>query len=437
MNAPAGDILLIGDRDRSVHGAIESALPSSRITRVNSVFDGIAELYHNSFASVVAPVEPLERRPEPAIRTLRELAGTARLVLFGHSTLEPLSRKMMDFGCDDYFLTPADPVELRQIFGVEPQPQLTALPVESPVVESASPLTLASTQLAESVLDAMLTSPGRTLDAVLHDIRKHLGDSFPIHFQKHEPEFGILAHPVRNSASVVGHLVLTRRSDAAGDRHLLAQIALILGKVAQLEERHAKLQRLAITDDLTGVFNGRYFNHFLSRIIEKARVRRFPVTLLLFDIDNFKRYNDTYGHGVGDEILRQTAALMKKCVREHDLVAAEPGDEFAVIFWEKEGPRTPRDPSHAGHSRVPSTPMVIASRFRKLISGPEFTALGAQGRGKLTISGGMSVFPYDASSPEALIEAADKALMFGAKKSGKNAISLVGDGGQINDSTEL
>ncbi len=97
---------------------------------------------------------------------------------------------------------------------------------------------------------------------------------------------------------------------------------------------------LAITDELTGLYNGRYFRHFLSRIIERGRAMRFPVTLLLFDIDDFKKYNDKFGHGVGDEILSQTATLMRRCCRDHDLVARIGGDEFAVVFWEKEGPRS-------------------------------------------------------------------------------------------------
>ena len=59
--------------------------------------------------------------------------------------------------------------------------------------------------------------------------------------------------------------------------------------------------------------------------------------MLLFDIDNFKKYNDEFGHGVGDEILRQTAGD-GDCFREHDVVARISGDEFAVVFWEKEGP---------------------------------------------------------------------------------------------------
>jgi len=187
------------------------------------------------------------------------------------------------------------------------------------------------------------------------------------------------------------------------------------------------LQKLAITDELTGLYNGRYFRHFLTRIIDKARTMRFPVTLLLFDIDNFKKYNDQYGHGVGDEILRQTAALMRRCCRDHDLVARISGDEFAVVFWEKEGPRQPRQPGHASSSRIPQTPIQVFERFKRLLASPEFSQLGNTGKGTLTISGAMAVYPYDAQDVNGLIEAADKELMFNAKVSGKNCLRLVGE----------
>jgi GGDEF domain-containing protein len=206
----------------------------------------------------------------------------------------------------------------------------------------------------------------------------------------------------------------------------LSELARQLGKIAVLQERHAGLQRLAITDDLTGLSNGRYFRHFLTKIIEKARVLRFPVTLFLFDIDNFKKYNDQYGHGVGDEILKQTAALMQRCVRDHDLVARISGDEFAMVFWEKEGPRQPRDPKNTPAGRTPQEPQGILDRFRRLLSTEEFTGLGAGGKGSLTISGGLAVFPWNAQDAQGLIDAADKELMFGAKRSGRNSIHLVG-----------
>src|SRR5436190_7275030 len=140
------------------------------------------------------------------------------------------------------------------------------------------------------------------------------------------------------------------------------------------------MQQLAITDELTGLFNGRYFKHFLSKIIEKARTLRFSVTLLLFDIDNFKSYNDQYGHCVGDEILRQTAALMRRCCREHDKVCRISGDEFAVIFWEKEGPRQPRETAPQPPSRVPSSVRAVCERFRRSISSSDFQLLGKSGQ---------------------------------------------------------
>ena len=80
---------------------------------------------------------------------------------------------------------------------------------------------------------------------------------------------------------------------------------------------------------MTGVDNRRYFEHFLRVILDKAKVQRFPVTLLLFDIDDFKRYNDTYGHGVGDQILKETAALMER-FRPHRLAARARKETFRL-----------------------------------------------------------------------------------------------------------
>ena len=136
-------------------------------------------------------------------------------------------------------------------------------------------------------------------------------------------------------------------------------LAHLLAKLATARSGNNLLQRLAITDELTGLYNARYFRHFLSRIIERGRVKRFPVTLLLFDIDDFKKYNDQYGHGVGDDILKQTASLMKRCCRDHDLVARIGGDEFAVVFWDKEGPR---------HAASPSFPAFAPPRRRSKFS---------------------------------------------------------------------
>jgi two-component system cell cycle response regulator len=432
-------ILLIGDTRREMQLALSQASPDATVVGVASVFDAIAELSSRSFNTVLTAAEPIERRPESAVRALRQLAGGGRLLLYGHPTLEPLSRKMLQFGVDDYLVTPATSLEMQQALTPVGMRLAEAIDGDDPPRQPESPdlAKLRQLPLAEILLDALIQSPCDAASVAVSQINAHLDGGVKLSFvapgaeiptgPDHRPP---LTQAVRSHGDDLGTvtLLLGVGDDESSARHFLAQFAHLVGKVAGLQDRHVRLQRLAITDDLTGLYNGRYFRHYLNKIVEKARTLRFPVTLFLFDIDNFKKYNDQYGHGVGDEILRQTATLMKKCVRDHDLVARISGDEFAVVFWEKEGPRQPRDQSApAGAAgRPPQTPVQILERFRRLLSSQSFTGLGPAGQGTLTISGGLAVFPYDAHTVDQLVEAADKALMFKAKKSGKNSIFLVG-----------
>lgn len=437
-------ILLIGDSRRELQSALAQAMPQARLTEAATVFDGIAEMAAGSYTAVLAAAEPIERRPEAAVKTLRQLVGEGRLLLFGHPTLEPLSRKMLQFGCDDYLLTPINPAELQQVFGQPPLRLASDSTTDGPATTPDEPLAvtpparlakLSSLPLTETLLDALLHHPGDALTAAIAQINTQIAPVMRLSLladraapDRPEEAMACLTHDIRANNERVGTLqfLMPQDEDPSTARHFLAQLAHLMGKAAALQQRHSRLQKLAITDDLTGLYNGRYFKHFLTRIVEKAKVLRFPVTLLLFDIDNFKQYNDQYGHGVGDEILRQTAALMRRCVRDHDLVARISGDEFAVVFWEKDGPRQPQGPNPGTPGRPPQTPLQIFDRFQKLIAGQNFTFLGPAGQGTLTISAGLAVFPYDASNVTDLIEAADKALMFGAKQSGKNSIVLVG-----------
>jgi PleD family two-component response regulator len=437
-------ILLIGDARHDLQPTVQAASPAAQVVSVPSVFDAIVELSARPYTTVLAAAEPIERRPESAVRTLRELTGAGRLLLFGHPTLEPLSRKMLSFGADDYLITPTTPAELGQMLAAWPMRMADDAPRESPLAPlpstggtESAPL-LAGFPLADVVLDALLASPNDAPAAAVAQVNDHLGDGAVLAYtaagaRAPEPPDGrsvVLSHPIRLAAQELGavHLTVPAHADDASARHLLSQLAHLFGKVAALQDRHSKLQRLAISDELTGLYNGRYFRHYLARIVDRAKTHMFPVTLLLFDIDNFKKYNDQYGHGVGDEILRQTAALMRRCVRDHDLVARISGDEFAVVFWEKDGPRTPRDAATSAGvpGRPPQTPVQILERFRRLLSTQTFQGLGPGGQGTLTISGGLAVYPWHAQSVTDLIEAADKALMFTAKKSGKNSIYLVG-----------
>jgi diguanylate cyclase (GGDEF)-like protein len=175
---------------------------------------------------------------------------------------------------------------------------------------------------------------------------------------------------------------------------------------------------LAITDHLTGAYNRRYFYHVTDRILARAEQTRGRVMLLLYDIDDFKHYNETYGHAAGDDILRETAALMRQTTREHDVVARIGGDEFAVLFWDQERPRVP-------NSRPIQAVYELSERFRRAVTLHQFKSLGPEAQGVLTISGGLASFPKDGVTRVELMRSADHALRE-AKRAGKNSIKLIG-----------
>jgi diguanylate cyclase (GGDEF)-like protein len=194
------------------------------------------------------------------------------------------------------------------------------------------------------------------------------------------------------------------------------------------EKRVHCLELLATTDDLTGLKNRRYVFEFARQVLERARAHGGRVTLLLFDIDNFKRYNDTCGHLKGDEILRQAAILMRRCCRAHDVVGRIGGDEFAVVFWDDSAAPGPerQDDRRTAHADHPTEVISVAKRFQKELGKAELDQLGPEGQGVLTISGGLASFPRDGGSVEELLQRADAALLR-AKRQGKNRIYLVGE----------
>lgn len=191
-----------------------------------------------------------------------------------------------------------------------------------------------------------------------------------------------------------------------------------LPSLTALASRAESLHRLAITDHLTGTYNRRYFYHITDKILRRADEENFDVTLLLYDIDDFKHFNDTYGYAAGDEILRETANLMKQTTRNQDIVARIGGDEFAVLFWDTDEPRQPG-------SKPPETAYVLADRFRRAVSDHTFKSLGPEATGALTVSGGLANYGRDGTTCRELLRCADEAIK-SAKKSGKNAIQLIG-----------
>ncbi|GJM19049.1 MAG: hypothetical protein DHS20C14_12620 [Phycisphaeraceae bacterium] len=231
---------------------------------------------------------------------------------------------------------------------------------------------------------------------------------------------GPLVVPVHAGAVRLGDLVVNGATDDeagnAGFRAALEAEAAWLGAWVRLFEQQRRLREAAFTDPLTGAWNRRYFDRYLRAAIDQVRGARLPMTVMVFDIDNFKAYNDKYGHTAGDEILIETVRLMNSVIRPSDRVCRIGGDEFAVVFYEPSGPRS-------AVSKPPDSVYTIARRFQKQICEHRFPKLGAEAQGTLTISGGLATYPWDGTEAESLLARADE-LAMRSKKQGKNALTL-------------
>lgn len=221
--------------------------------------------------------------------------------------------------------------------------------------------------------------------------------------------------PARASIAVThrAHTFGTLRSTTA-DESTLAPAAAWMANWLALREQQAQLRRAAFTDPLTGAWNRRYFDGFLTRAIAEAKESRRDLSLLIFDIDDFKRYNDRFGHAAGDAILLQAVKVLKSVVRANDKVCRIGGDEFAVIFHEPDGPR------EAG-SQHPGCILEIARRFHQRIGETTVQGLESQAKGPLAISGGMATFPWDGHDAASLVRHADT-LLLESKAQGKNVL---------------
>jgi diguanylate cyclase (GGDEF)-like protein len=172
---------------------------------------------------------------------------------------------------------------------------------------------------------------------------------------------------------------------------------------------HARLfqqmQQQALTDGLTGCFNRRFFEIQLERDLHLATRMRQPVSLILLDIDYFKRVNDSHGHDAGDAALRILAGALREEVRGVDTAARYGGEEFAIIL------------PQAG----PEGAFGVAERLRSRIERTEVPGVGC-----ITASIGFATFPLHASSRELLVTAADRAL-YQAKRTGRNRVCSPAD----------
>ena len=152
-------VLLIGDVDRQIADAVAQAAPAVLTKSAATIFDGIAELSREQFSTVLLAAAPVSRRPEPALRAIRASAGTGRVLLFGDPSTEPLSRRMLQFGCDDYLITPLSSAQIKQALAA-PALKLRNEPPPPPAPRRAETLEASPTDL-----DITLEAPGSTLQS--------------------------------------------------------------------------------------------------------------------------------------------------------------------------------------------------------------------------------------------------------------------------------
>ncbi len=185
---------------------------------------------------------------------------------------------------------------------------------------------------------------------------------------------------------------------------LLAFISMFIVKYLIKSRDFEHQYRLATTDGLTGLYNHRYFQEQMKMQVEQAKRYNSPFSLIIIDIDHFKRFNDTFGHQSGDAVLRQVAMTLKKNVRATDIVCRYGGEEMSIIL------------PNIGKDEAFSTAQKICKRVAE-----NSYKLSGDRESNVTISLGVATYPFDGVDASSMIESADK-KMYNAKNNGRNQV---------------
>lgn len=221
----------------------------------------------------------------------------------------------------------------------------------------------------------------------------------------------LICVPLINKSQKYGLVLIEHKySDAfdEGNLRLLNTIGQQVGIALENVELYQKMHELATIDSLTGIYNRLYFQERLSKEIELAQKEQYELSLAIFDIDYFKRFNDTYGHLFGDKVLKHIAELIKNSLRSRDILARFGGEEFVILL--------PRTGINEACEKV--------ENLRKIISGTVIkddliTA-------SVTVSFGVSSYPEYSNNEGELLRTADNAL-YDAKKCGRNCVRVPKD----------
>ncbi len=251
------------------------------------------------------------------------------------------------------------------------------------------------------VAEAQLTMNRYDFDRSLIDPDEPNDQSFP----GFRPE---LAAPLVFNEETLGVIALSgspyREADAKKALRLIAKIGAVALKNVVA---YSQMKLTAEIDGLTRSFNKRYMILALGDCIHQAEQRLSTFSVLLFDIDNFKNYNDLNGHVAGDQLLRELALLVQDNIRDEDVFGRFGGEEFLLILTD-----TPADEA-----------LEMADRLREVIMNAGFAFAERQPLGVLSVSGGVATYPTDALDSTGLLKSADEA-MYAGKKQGRNRVLL-------------
>jgi two-component system cell cycle response regulator len=245
-----------------------------------------------------------------------------------------------------------------------------------------------------------------------------------LHF-KGEPDFllhqnSILSVPLVRSDQVVGVITLTHneyqkysKEDATLVEILANQAAIALKNADEYEETKRKSE----VDELTGLYNYRYFEHILFEQIEKAKEEQGQLSLILLDIDHFKHFNDKYGHLAGNKILQSLATLLIDEIGDTGLVTRYGGEEFTILL--------PNIDQQIAYQRAEG----LRQRIEKTSLQIELDLDEGEERGRkeevhITVSLGIAAYPEHADDPLSLVRHADRAMYIGAKRKGRNKVAI-------------
>lgn len=409
-NSKMTKVVLVG---RTGIDAALRADPSLELVRIHETLDAIGEVafatssHDNPPVVVIAPevLDSLRAEKNPSRSELRDFVDALRVANPGVRIVGVSEDGQADAAMDGMLKAPASPESIRRVL-------FASARVEPPIVEVVRTETRAKAEDADknaAIFHALLQGKS-PLECAMELIRERLGDS-SIRFVHETESSSHVRCAVEWSGVLFGYL----SSMNTAEREVMPQAKWLAGWIALYEQQN-QLREAAFTDHLTGAWNRRYFERYVEAAMLQARRMRQQLTVMIFDIDNFKGYNDKYGHEAGDRILCEIIELLRRVVRPCDRVCRIGGDEFAVVFHDPDGPRE----AGSTHSVDVQT---IAERFRKNVSQHAFPHLADADLGAVGVSGGLATYPWDGFTVEELVRKADE-LAMRSKASGKNTISF-------------